>query len=196
MFTGLVSAVGRYASLQEGRLRVLFSSEWTDGDPLAAGESVAVNGCCLTVVDWGSDWADFELSEETFRRTTFSASQEGELLLNLERAAKVGDRLGGHIVQGHIDGVGTVVGVEVRGEYSVLTFQLPPEADKLLIDKGSVALDGVSLTVVNPVEARFECWIIPHTLAHTNLRSQKPGDKVNFELDCLAKHVEKLLSPR
>ena len=160
-------------------------------DPIALGESIAVNGCCLTVV--ASDpFLEFDLSEETFSRTTLGAFKPGSKV-NLERAMRLGDRLGGHIVQGHVDGVGAVVSVREEAGSWVMRFSVPTGSERYLIDKGSVCLDGVSLTVVSPVGNEFEVAVIPHTWAYTNLSSLRIGDAVNVEFDVLAKHVERLM---
>lgn len=159
-------------------------------DPIRAGESIAVNGCCLTALSEGA--LDFDLSPETLQRTTFRRAAAGSKV-NLERAMRPMDRFGGHIVQGHVDTVGELRTMLVDGDFTVFRFRSDEEFDRFLIDKGSVAVDGVSLTVVNPVAGEFDVWVVPHTLAHTNLGSLRPGDPVNIEFDVLAKHVEKLL---
>jgi len=191
MFTGLVSSVGNLVSVQNTRLRARIEPTWVSDDPIQEGESVAINGCCLTAVEWGQDWIEFDLSDETLRRTTFGKLGIGALL-NLERAARIGDRIGGHFVQGHVDGVGEFVLSEDHGDHHMFRFRIPAEHDPLLIDKGSICLDGISLTVVTPRQGEFDTWIIPHTFAHTNLKGLLPRDPVNFELDMLAKHVAKL----
>ncbi len=192
MFTGLIEAVGSVRSLTNGRLTLdLPESHWPN-DPLLLGESVAVNGCCLTVVAT-ENGVEFDLSEETIRRTTFGSISQGSLV-NLERAMRLGDRLGGHIVQGHVDSTGSIVAITEQTDATIIRFQLEAEYERYLIDKGSIALDGISLTVVEPREGAFDVWVIPHTLAHTNLCQRKVGDRVNVEFDVLAKHVEKLLS--
>ena len=192
MFTGLIEAVGSVRSLTNGRLTLdLPESPWPN-DPLLLGESVAVNGCCLTVVAT-ENGVEFDLSEETIRRTTFGTLSQGNLV-NLERAMRLGDRLGGHIVQGHVDATGSIVSITEQPDATVIRFLLEAEHERYLIDKGSIALDGISLTVVEPKGSAFDVWVIPHTLAYTNLGQRKIGDRVNVEFDVLAKHVEKLLS--
>lgn len=162
----------------------------TADDPIKAGESIAVNGCCLTALEDGQ--LAFDLSPETRLRTSFQGLSIGARV-NLERAMRPMDRLGGHIVQGHVDCVGEVVAVLHDGDFTIFRFRASEEYDRYLIDKGSIAVDGVSLTVVNPVAGEFDVWAVPHTVAHTNLGDRRPGELVNLEFDVLAKHVEKLL---
>lgn len=163
---------------------------WPD-DPIKAGESVSVSGCCLTALDDGS--LAFDLSPETRLRTAFHHVRPS-IAVNLERAMRPIDRFGGHIVQGHVDAVGEVVAVLQDGEFTIFRFRAPNEFDRYLIDKGSVAVDGISLTVVNPVAGEFDVWVVPHTLEQTNLGDRRPGDLVNLEFDVLAKHIEKLVT--
>ncbi len=194
MFTGLVQAVGTVRSLQNLVLTVdAPTSAWAN-DPWQLGESVAVQGCCLTVVD-SSDGLRFDLSEETLARTSLGQLAAGSKV-NLERAMRPMDRLGGHIVQGHVDGLAHVVSVkELQGSWEFV-FEVPQGGEKYLIDKGSVCLDGVSLTVVAPEGSRFTVAVIPHTYEVTSLSDRAAGDRVNLEYDVLAKHVEKLLQSR
>jgi riboflavin synthase len=158
------------------------------------GESVAVNGVCLTVVDF-ADGLDFDLSSETIDRSNLGDLRTGDFV-NLERAMTLGDRLGGHIVQGHVDATATITDIQPVDESTIFRFELPNSGGRYLVDKGSIALDGISLTVVRPERSRFEAWIIPHTLANTNLGHRLIGDRVNVEYDVLAKHVEQLLAYR
>lgn len=188
MFTGLVQAVGQVRSLEGGRLAVAVEAGWPD--PLAIGESIAVNGCCLTAVSL--DPLAFDLSEETLARTALSELRAGSSV-NLERALRAGDRLGGHFVQGHVDGVGRLLSRTPRKGSEVFRFSVPAEGAKYLIDKGSIAIDGISLTVVEPNGGEFDVHLIPHTLSHTNLGALPVGNGVNLEFDVLAKHVERLL---
>ena len=190
MFTGLVQAVGEVAEIDGSNLALRCAWPEPD-DPIRAGESVAVNGCCLTALADGE--LRFELSPETRRRTAFHSLRAG-LKVNLERAMRPLDRLGGHFVQGHVDAVGELVTVLQSGEFTVFRFRAPEEYDRYLIDKGSIAIDGISLTVVNPIAGEFDAWVVPHTMAATNLADRVPGDSVNLEFDVLAKHVEKLLT--
>jgi riboflavin synthase len=192
MFTGLIEQVGRVASLSEGVLLLDVDPSW--GGDCGLGESVAVNGVCLTVVARGPVLR-FDLSPETLRRTSLSRLRSGSLV-NLERAMQAGGRFGGHIVQGHVDATGSLDSVRQEGNSQVLRFAYPGEYGKYLIEKGSVAVDGISLTVVAPDDRTFEVWIIPHTLEMTHLADLQPGDPVNLEFDLIAKYVERLLPPR
>lgn len=190
MFTGIVEAQGKVRSLSAGRL-VLDLDAPMD---LSLGESVAVNGCCLTVVEFKSQ-VSFDLSPETLARTSLGSLAPG-MLVNLERAMRADGRFGGHIVQGHVDAKGSVVSVTPSVNSTLFRFQAPMEFDRYLIDKGSVAVNGISLTVVSPIDGCFDVWVIPHTLQATNLGQLGPGDAVNLEFDVLAKYVEKLLEKR
>lgn len=190
MFTGIIQAVGKVDTWDGQRLSVDPGSlELAD---LQMGESIAVNGCCLTVVPGKENLITFDLSPETVQKTTFSDLKPGQEL-NLERAMRPTDRFGGHIVQGHVDGVGKFLGKRVEGNSTVYHFSTT--TGTYLIDKGSVTIDGISLTVVSPVGTQFEVWIIPHTLEYTNLRSLEQNQEVNIEFDVIAKYVEKLRSP-
>jgi riboflavin synthase len=176
------------------RLAVESSVVGSDARP---GDSIAVNGCCLTVVGRRGRGArrtlEFDLLGETWRRTGFAQLQPGSPV-NLERSLRVGDRLGGHFVTGHVDGTGRIVRWERAGTDHVLDIAPPPELLPLLVEKGSVAVDGISLTVAAVAAETFRVWIIPHTHAATNLRARRAGDVVNLEADLLAKHVARLLS--
>lgn len=193
MFTGLVQAVGIVTELEEYVLTVDAPESWRQEDRLAVGESIGVNGCCLTTLREGE--LVFELSPETFARTAFESISKGSVV-NLERAMRASDRFGGHIVQGHVDTVGKLLAASEKDGFWVYHFQLDPEFDRYLIDKGSIALDGISLTIVEPDQGQFSVWLIPHTMECTNMRALHPGDEVNVEFDVLAKHVEKLLAAK
>ena len=192
MFTGLVEALGEVDSLQatgeQARLELVIPF----ADELALGDSVAVNGCCLTVAEISSDSVAFDVLAQTLRVTSLGKLSEGSVV-NLERALRVGDRLGGHFVQGHVDAVGVIVSLEENGQEHVVEVSLPPEIHKLCVGKGSIAIDGISLTIAELKEASAVFWITPHTFSNTNLRDAKPGDTVNLEGDMLAKHVAALL---
>lgn len=192
MFTGLVEQMGFVVELSSHTLKVRPRKE--PDSQWEVGESVAVNGCCLTVVAV-EDGFCFDLSEETLQRTNLSDLKAGSAV-NIERALRMGDRLGGHFVQGHVDTRGQVVSISTNEGSSTFVFEVESRFDRYLIDKGSVAVDGVSLTVVRPHEGRFEAWIIPQTLASTNLGTMTVGQKVNIEFDLLAKHLEKLIASR
>jgi riboflavin synthase len=188
MFTGLVEALGRVRHRPTQQLSVYAP---TNGRTFEIGESVAINGCCLTVTDLSEGALSFDLSEETLRRTNLSDLDEGDVV-NVERAMLAEGRFGGHLVQGHVDSVGALIQREPSAGGDVFTFQVPRSVSRYLIEKGSVALDGISLTVVGLTEDTFQVWVIPHTLANTNLSTRKPGDRVNVEIDLIAKYVEKL----
>lgn len=191
MFTGIVERVGTVVAISPSRLTVALEGGPADWQ---MGESVAVNGCCLTVVSTDGGLS-FDVSPETLSRTALGDLVPGAPV-NLERAMMAGGRFGGHFVQGHVDATGAVVSMMPEGNSTVLVIQAPPEYDRYLIDKGSVTVDGISLTVVSPDRGAFRAWIIPHTLEETNLRARKPGDRVNLEFDVLARYLEKLALAR
>ena len=192
MFTGLVQEKGRVGDLRrEGDLWVLAIKGDSVPREAAVGDSVAVNGCCLTVVDLpGPGTLAFHLLEETLRRTSFRGLHPGDAV-NLELSLRAGDRLGGHFVTGHVDATGEVLEVEpVGGDYR-FRIGYPPADRRYLVPKGSIALDGISLTVaaLEDESPSFTVWIIPHTMAVTNLGERKPGDPVNLEFDLLGKYA-------
>lgn len=191
MFTGLVQTVGEAVSLQGGRLIVRVQPQTWD-DAVQIGESVAVNGCCLTVVADVEGELAFDLSEETLKRTSLGKLESGSQV-NIERAMRPIDRYGGHIVQGHVDTTGELIEIRAEEHATVMRFRVPVDGQRYLIDKGSICLDGISLTIVEPRGSEFDVWVIPHTLSNTNLRTLKVGAVVNVEYDVLAKHVEQLL---
>ena len=196
MFTGIVEETGRVAAFTQGpdswQLQVAASLVVSD---VKLGDSIAVNGCCLTVTksDAGHLW--FDVLEETRRLTSFSQLAAGSLV-NLERSLRADTRLGGHFVSGHIDVPGRIEVFEARGKDHYLKVHVPGGFARYLVYKGSVAIDGISLTVAEVAGDSFAVWLIPHTLAVTNLRSQKAGNVVNLEFDLLAKYVEKLAASR
>lgn len=194
MFTGLVQALGTVAAVEaDGHGgRVLSVSEPAFAPQLALGESVAVNGACLTVVGTDADSFRFQAGPETLVRTNLGSLAVGDRV-NLERALRVGDHLGGHFVTGHIDAVGRIAERVKAGEWETVWFDCPPELDDVMVSKGSVAVDGVSLTLVDVQPGRFSVMLIPHTLAHTTLGFKPVGAAVNLETDLLAKHVQKLV---
>ncbi len=195
MFTGIVTAIGRIRSATpQGDLRVVVECDW-DTSAIPLGASIACSGPCLTVVDRGPGWFALDVSAETVARTVPGQWTEGRRL-NLERALRVGDELGGHIVTGHVDGVGRVVEVTPEGASRRIAIEAPATLAPLIAPKGSIAVDGVSLTV-NAVEAsRFTVNIIPHTAAHTTLGGLAPGDAVNLEADVLARYLARMLEAR
>lgn len=194
MFTGLVEVPGiveRVDEEAEGRRLVV---RWPGLDEaLALGESVAVNGCCLTVVESHGEVFEAQAGPETLDRTNLGEKRSGDRV-NLERSLRVGDRLGGHFVQGHVDTTGTLVERRREGEWEFLRFEHEPRWSRLMVEKGSISVDGVSLTLVDVEEGRFSVMLIPHTLGMTTLGGLKPGDRANLEMDMLAKHVERLWS--
>lgn len=182
MFTGLVREVGAVSSFEGGRLVVETATS------AALGDSVAIAGVCLTVVEHGAGRLSFDVVPETLSRVKPFGAQ-----VNVEPALRAGDPLGGHQVQGHVDGVGRVASVEVEGEGRRLRIEAGPELLRYCVEKGSVAVDGVSLTVAAVDDTGIEVALVPHTLAVTTLSQLVPGDLVNLETDVLAKYVEKLL---
>lgn len=202
MFTGLVEGRGVLRELQVEehgvRLHIQPPAEMLDSDPshrpTAIGDSVAINGCCLTIVALGEAGWEFQAGTETLSRTNLGRLQPGDHV-NLERALSVQDRLGGHFVQGHVDGLGHVELIELEGEWVKMWFAVPPELARLMVSKGSITVDGISLTLVDVEETRFSVALIPHTLDNTTLSDRQPGDAVNIETDILGKYIEKLLRP-
>jgi riboflavin synthase len=200
MFTGIVEETGTIHSIEPGprSIRLTVSAK-VAGRGIRSGDSVAVNGCCLTVVGLQKFHRgfrlQFDLLRETWERTNFGAATVGSAV-NLERALAVGDRLGGHFVTGHIDGTGTIARWERSGADHVLDVRAPAALMRYIVFKGSVAVDGVSLTVARMVPRGFRLWIIPHTYEVTALRERKVGDRVNLEADLLGKYVERFVARR
>jgi riboflavin synthase len=196
MFTGLVREVGEVGWLRrtEQAVQLLIEAPRTAGR-VRIGESVAVNGCCLTVTAHRDRQLMFDLLQESLERTNLGALRPGDPI-NLERALRVDGRLGGHFVQGHVDCTAEVLVAEEKGADLRLDISLPAEFARYAAFKGSVAINGVSLTVAEIGDNRFTVWIIPHTLENTNLGDLEPGDAVNLEFDILAKYTERLLSGR
>lgn len=193
MFTGLVTDMGAVERLvpRQGGARLTIRPRTLDTGALVLGESVACSGVCLTVVERGGGLVSFDAVPETLSRTTVGAWRPGALV-NLERAMAVGDRLGGHIVQGHVDAVGEVLARVAEGQGARLSVSLPASIAPLVAEKGSIAVDGVSLTVASAGRDRFEVALIPETLARTTLGEARPGTKVNLEVDVVARHVARL----
>jgi len=195
MFTGLVEATGKLCSIDfqgdQARLRVSipFASELEDG------ESVAINGCCLTVTIHDDQTACFDVLKQTLDVTSLGELSEGSLV-NLERAMLAGGRFGGHFVQGHVDATGKIVDLSEHGQDHRLEISLPGEIQQLCIDKGSLAIDGISLTIAELKDDSAVFWIIPHTMQETRLSDARVGQKVNLEADVIAKHVAKLMEGR
>ncbi len=196
MFTGIVEETGRVsafaAQAEAWELAVIAKLALVD---LAVGDSVAVNGCCLTAARIAGDTIRFDVLEETRRLTNFSALRPGGRV-NLERSLRFGGKVGGHFVTGHIDALGTIEAFEPRGKDHYLRIRVPGDLSRYIVHKGSIAIDGISLTIAEVEDPVFAVWLIPHTLAVTNLQEKRVGDVVNLEFDLLGKHVEKLLLTR
>jgi riboflavin synthase len=196
MFTGIITDVGVVAAVTPrasgARLRIATAY---DPDSIAIGASIACAGACLTVIERGRDgdrnWFDIEASVETLAKTTLGDWRSGSRI-NLERALRIGDELGGHIVTGHVDGVALLAGREDIDGMARLTFDAPPYLARFIAQKGSVTLDGTSLTVNGVVGARFDVMLIPHTLAVTTWGEAREGDRVNLEVDMMARYVARL----
>jgi riboflavin synthase len=195
MFTGLVESLGTVRAADDdgagGKNLVLAASFAKE---LALGESVAINGCCLTVVAVDGDVCRFQVGPETLAKTNVGRLGLGDRV-NLERSLRFGDRLGGHLVTGHVDGVGTIAERVATGEWQTVWFTGPAELMRLLVPKGCVAVDGVSLTVVDVHADRFSVMLIPHTLLATTLGIKNVGDAVNLEADLIGKYVAQCLTP-
>lgn len=198
MFTGIVETTGtvQRIAFREGGARFVVKVGPMAAE-LARGESVAVNGCCLTVAEFDvpAQTASFDLLGETLRVTSLGRLKEGGLV-NLERALRLGDRISGHFVQGHVDAVAPVLELAPAGKDHRFTVGLAPEWARLVVHKGSVCVDGMSLTVAELGDDRMTFWITPHTFEVTNLRVLNAGDLVNVEVDMLAKHLDRLVKPR
>jgi len=193
MFTGIIEELGSLKGISMGGKSARLSvGAGTVTEDVKLGDSIAVNGVCLTVVEFDTSGFSADVMAETLRRTNLGELKPGDRV-NLERALRPSDRLGGHIVSGHIDGVGAIESVVKEDIANVFTVSGPSEVMRYVIEKGSIAIDGISLTVVDHTEKNFRVSIIPHTAAQTTLGVKKPGDKVNLEADVLAKYVERLL---
>jgi riboflavin synthase len=196
MFSGIVEARGTVAELRsEPPGCRLIVREPKIAEAAKVADSISVNGCCLTVIETSGPTFAFQAGPETLARTNLGELKPGSFV-NLERALAVGDRLGGHFVTGHIDGVGTLQSREDHGDWSFFWFELPRRLSRQMASKGSVAVDGVSLTIVDSGPDRFSVALIPYTLAVTTLGPLRAGEKVNLETDVLAKYVERLIEAR
>ena len=201
MFTGLIESLGTVQSLADegGAKRVVVevpASFLENALPSKRlGDSIAINGCCLTVVAADGVLWSFQAGHETLAKTNLGRLRAGDSV-NLERAMPADGRFGGHIVQGHVDGVGRVSAIDSRTDFADYTFEVPAALAAQMVEKGSVAVDGISLTLVRVTATSFQIMLIPHTLAVTTLGQRKVGDEVNIETDVLAKYVAKLLAPR
>ena len=191
MFTGIIEEKGRIRSIQRvHRGAVLTIAAHTVIPELKIGESVSVSGVCLTVSKTAPDAFSSDLSVETLERTSLGEAVDGKTV-NLERALEVGGRLGGHFIMGHVDGMGRVIAQESSGEGAVFTFGFPSDLERYLVYKGSIAVDGISLTIASLEKDRFTVAVVPHTLKLTNLGSLRRGDAVNLEVDILGKYLER-----
>ncbi len=193
MFTGIIEELGEVTAFeaQDDAARITVRAPLAVSDA-HHGDSISVSGVCLTVIDQGPDWFIADVMAQTLAMSTLAAVSIGTAV-NIERAASVGDRLGGHIVQGHIDGTSTVISVIDGSAWRVLRFSLDPDVAPLVVDKGSIAIDGTSLTVSTVSDTWFEVSLIPETLTATTLGSLRSGDRVNLETDILARHVARMM---
>jgi riboflavin synthase len=195
MFTGLIEAVGTVVVLESKGEQARMTLQVPFAAELALGDSVAVNGCCLTVDALPAGGASFDLLAQTLRVTSLGGLRAGSCV-NLERAMRAGDRFGGHFVQGHVDATGGITRLESRGQDHIVGVSLPPEIHLLCVDKGSLAIDGISLTIAELTADEAVFWITPHTWERTHLHAAQVGQAVNLEADMLAKHVAKLVAAR
>jgi riboflavin synthase len=195
MFTGLIEDTGRVTTLERrgdaGLLRIETALPVAE---IAIGDSMAVNGACLTVTGQAGNMLTFDVSPESFSRSTIGSLRSGNIV-NLERALKLGDRLGGHIVTGHVDCIASLARSQEHAGNRVLDFTLPPTSNRYLVEKGSVTIDGISLTVNSVSDGGFSVNIIPHTYSRTTLSTLRVGDNVNIETDIIGKYVERLTQP-
>lgn len=194
MFTGIIAALGQIKVLQpqQGDVRLHIEAGKLDCTDIQLGDSVAINGVCLTVVERHDTQLTFDVSQETLKRSSLGQLKTGSPV-NLEKALAVGDRLGGHFVSGHVDGLGTVQLINLVGQSWQMKVTVPEELQKYIAEKGSICIDGVSLTV-NAVDAKgFEVNIIPHTLQETIIQHYQTGNRVNLEVDLIARYLERLL---
>lgn len=196
MFTGIITDIGELVSNQQGRFVVRCSYK---ADGIAIGASIACDGACLTAVEVVPEGAGcifkVDVSNETLSRTTLGDWKVGQRI-NLERALKAGDELGGHIVSGHVDGVGRIADMQDDGSSRRVVVDAPPDLARYLASKGSIALDGISLTVNEVTKGGFGVNIVPHTLTHTTLSAKRPGDRVNLEVDVFARYVARAMELR
>lgn len=190
MFTGIVEEVGIVSKITNNGMTVKALRILSD---VKLGDSIAVNGTCLTAVSFSNSEFSVDLSPETMRRTSLSQLTEGSRV-NLERALSASDRMGGHIVQGHVDATGRITSIKPDGDSIIFRVRIPKRLDKYIVEKGFVAVDGISLTVVKRGASSFTLAVIPYTLENTNLAVLSEGDQVNLEADILAKYVESLLA--
>ncbi|HEV8716356.1 MAG TPA: riboflavin synthase [Candidatus Binatia bacterium] len=193
MFSGIVETTGTITRIDrtDAGARLTLSTNIPVAE-VSLGESICINGTCLTVVTIGEAELSFDVSAESLRRTNLGDLQPGDQI-NLERSLRVNDRLSGHLVFGHVDGVGRVKAIQPDGDSFLYTFEIPPDLSRYLVEKGSVAVDGISLTVFHCQPTEFTCAIIPHTYQVTTLHARSPGDRVNIECDMQGKYIEKFV---
>ena len=192
MFTGLVEEIGRVLSLKKSfQSAVLKVGCQKITEDIKIGDSISVNGVCLTVVSFRKDSVIFDVSGETLRRSNIGILKTNDFV-NLERALRFSDRLGGHILQGHVDTTTKVVGIKREGTGFLFSFKLPPAYRHLIVEKGSIGIDGISLTIATLFADTFSVAVIPHTYENTTLKFRKPGDIVNLEFDIIGKYVERM----
>jgi riboflavin synthase len=194
MFTGIITDLGKVKAIAFGPTTRLEIATAYDTDTVALGASIACNGCCLSVVEKGRGWMAFEASRETLDKTTMADWKVGQPI-NLERALKLGDELGGHLVSGHVDGVGRLISIKPDGGSLRMVIETPETMARMIAPKGSIVVDGISLTVNEVDGARFGVNIIPITQSVTNLGQAREGDRVNLEIDLIARYVARLLAP-
>jgi len=193
MFTGLVEEIGTVRSLTGGAVGRLVVASSRVIDDVAIGDSVSINGCCLTVTSIGGGELSFDAVPETLSRSTLKDLRPGDRV-NLEASLRAGKMIGGHFVQGHVDGVGTIEGIKTLAESAVIRIVAPRDILRYVVEKGSVAVDGISLTVASCDDAGFSVAVIPHTLEVTILGQRRVGDRVNLEGDIIGKYVEKFVT--
>ena len=194
MFTGIIQCVGRVRALEPRRWRcaAAIASDALDLSDVQPGDSIAVSGCCLTAVRLDADGFAADVSNESLSLTTLGRLKPGDPV-NLEKSLRLADRLGGHLVSGHVDGIGSVVSIRPDGRSQRWTFEVPRELARYIAHKGSITIDGTSLTVNEVEGTRFGVNLIPHTVEHTTFAQRRSGDAVNIEVDMLARYVERLL---
>ena len=194
MFTGIIAALGKVVTVktQGGDVRLEVASQKLKLNDVKLGDSIAVNGVCLTVVSMQSDCVYFDVSRETLDRTSIGIAKIGSEI-NLEKALAVGDRLGGHFVSGHVDGMGECIKRETSARSIIFQFRVPSNLERYIAEKGSICIDGVSLTVNEVSQGIFEVNIIPHTLEETIIKDYQVGTRVNLEVDLIARYLERLI---
>lgn len=193
MFTGIIQHEGVIHANERGQQSARLVVRADFGESLERGESIAVNGVCLTAIPVNGGFAA-DVSQETLDRSTLG-SLSIDMAVNVERAMRLSDRMGGHLVQGHVDTTGTLLSIETQGEFAVYRWRFPQQYAPLVVEKGSIAVDGISLTIVDPDGSDFSAALIPETLRRTNLGRARVGDAVNLEFDMMARMVQRLLQP-